>query len=195
MSTHIAISYQIVFSTKDREPVLRQDRRPSSSATSGESSISARATSIASTESWITRTSSPASIPRCAWPISSRTSRPVPRDGSSRTRCSSASRTGKRGIPHLPARGTITTALLSTSSGRKNITGRPRSKRNTENCWLRQESNLTNATVLKAAARTNKTGDPFRVVHLLGGACFRRFHLRLLTVGPLSGPRGRVSLS
>jgi hypothetical protein len=27
MSTHIATSYQIVFSTKDREPVLRQDRR------------------------------------------------------------------------------------------------------------------------------------------------------------------------
>jgi putative transposase len=28
MSTHIPISYHIVFSTKDREPVLRQDRRP-----------------------------------------------------------------------------------------------------------------------------------------------------------------------
>jgi putative transposase len=28
MSTHIAISYHIVFSTKDREPVLHQDRRP-----------------------------------------------------------------------------------------------------------------------------------------------------------------------
>ena len=27
MSTHIAISYHIVFSTKDREPVLHQDRR------------------------------------------------------------------------------------------------------------------------------------------------------------------------
>jgi putative transposase len=27
MSTHIAISYHIVFSTKDREPVLHKDRR------------------------------------------------------------------------------------------------------------------------------------------------------------------------
>jgi putative transposase len=27
MSTHIAVSYHIVFSTKDREPVLRHDRR------------------------------------------------------------------------------------------------------------------------------------------------------------------------
>jgi putative transposase len=65
MSTHIAISYHILFSTKDREPALHQDRRAEIFRyICGESSISARVTSIASTESWITRTSSPASIPR-----------------------------------------------------------------------------------------------------------------------------------
>jgi len=149
MSTHTAICYHIVFSTKDRAPVLKQERREDLfryiwGIIKNRHSHLYRINSVEDHVHILSSLHPTVSLADFVKDIKTGSALWIKENSVLK-----GFRTGRRATPRSPARRATLMALSNISRDKKSIIARPRLRRSTGNCFWRRGYNSTNGTCSK----------------------------------------------